>query len=64
MEDTKKNCARVIANGPVIITGPVEVTLADGTVEIKEKRASFCRCGASANKPYCDGKHKESDFVG
>jgi CDGSH-type Zn-finger protein len=26
-------------------------------------RATFCRCGASANKPYCDGSHASAGFV-
>jgi CDGSH-type Zn-finger protein len=55
---TKVTC---INNGPVVVMGPIEVTLPDGTVEIKP-RASFCRCGLSDNKPFCDGTHKASPF--
>lgn len=51
-------------NGPLVITGNIEVTLGDGTVEKRENRASFCRCGLSKNQPYCDGAHKGSDFRG
>ncbi|RZW44308.1 MAG: hypothetical protein EX263_11035, partial [Flavobacteriaceae bacterium] len=25
---------------------------------------AFCRCGASSNKPYCDGEHRKIDFRG
>jgi CDGSH-type Zn-finger protein len=25
---------------------------------------AFCRCGASANKPFCDGTHRRIDFKG
>ncbi len=51
-------------NGPLLVDGSIEVTKPDGTVEIKEKTTAFCRCGASANKPYCDGQHRKIDFEG
>lgn len=51
------NTARVLENGPVAIRG--ELTI-DG---VKEGfRATLCRCGASRNKPFCDGSHKAIDF--
>ncbi len=46
------------ASGPIVIASKCVVTKADGTVDVKEK-ASFCGCGHSANKPYCDGSHKK-----
>ncbi len=51
-------------NGPLLVDGSIEVTKPDGTVEMKEKTTAFCRCGASANKPYCDGQHRKIDFEG
>jgi uncharacterized Fe-S cluster protein YjdI len=64
MEDHKeevKTTCQIINNGPVVVMGPIEVIRADGTSEIKP-RASFCRCGLSSNKPFCDGTHKASPF--
>ena len=52
----------VISNGPLIVFGAMEVKKADGTFDVKEARASFCRCGHSENKPYCDGAHKKVGF--
>jgi CDGSH-type Zn-finger protein len=50
-------------NGPIIVTGEVSVVDADGK-EIKElENVALCRCGASGNKPYCDGSHVASGFV-
>jgi uncharacterized Fe-S cluster protein YjdI/CDGSH-type Zn-finger protein len=45
-----------IRNGPLLVRGHVEVHRDDGTLEVLP-RASLCRCGQSANKPFCDNKH-------
>jgi uncharacterized Fe-S cluster protein YjdI len=55
---------KLMENGPMLVSGPVKVIAADGSSEIKEKTAAFCRCGESSNKPYCDGAHKKADFKG
>ena len=49
-------------NGPLRIAGPLTVVGADGATRAAEK-AAFCRCGHSQNKPYCDGSHKQIEFV-
>ena len=56
--DSNNVDVKVIKGGPLMITGTCEVTHADGSVETRETRSSYCRCGASENKPFCDGKHK------
>jgi uncharacterized Fe-S cluster protein YjdI len=48
----------VLNNGPLLVKGTIEVTHADGSTEIKERRTSFCRCGKTGNVPFCDGSHK------
>ncbi len=47
----------VIDNGPIEITG--NILIKDSKRDISElmKEVSICRCGMSANKPYCDGSH-------
>lgn len=52
----------IMENGPILIKGKLNVTLPTGTIESKDKTTAFCRCGASANKPYCDGAHRKIDF--
>lgn len=52
----------VIPGGPLMITGTCQVTHPDGRVETKENRSTYCRCGASSNKPFCDGAHKSIDW--
>ena len=54
----------VMSNGPLLVHGMLEVTGTDGQTETKKRTTAFCRCGASANKPYCDGEHNKINFVG
>ena len=54
----------VLVNGPLLVHGQLEVTGSDGQVETKKRTTAFCRCGASANKPYCDGEHNKIGFEG
>ena len=52
-------------NGPYLVEGD-DVTVADATgVEFKIERTPFalCRCGASANRPFCDGTHGRVGFA-
>ncbi len=53
----------VTDDGPVWVTGGVPVATADGTELEVRNRVTLCRCGASANKPLCDGSHKAAGFV-
>lgn len=53
----------VIDDGPIWVTGGIPVTTADGTQLEARTRVTLCRCGASNNKPLCDGSHKEAGFT-
>ncbi len=53
-----------LPKGPLVVKADCEVTLADGTKLTREKATYFCRCGASSNKPFCDGAHKKIGFDG
>jgi CDGSH-type Zn-finger protein len=69
---------KIVKNGPYIVKGGVplleQVLLTDEgghTIELQDKYEhpcndtyTLCRCGASNNKPYCDGTHNEIDFDG
>lgn len=52
----------VSKNGPLLVFGDCTVKNSDGTETKKEKMTAFCRCGASSNKPFCDGSHRAVDF--
>lgn len=47
-------------NGPYRVTGPVRLIDAEGTAfELGEGESIvLCRCGLSAEKPFCDASHK------
>ncbi|MBZ5531314.1 MAG: CDGSH iron-sulfur domain-containing protein [Acidobacteriia bacterium] len=54
-------------NGPYIVTGDLnelELKDADGNkYDLTGKAAvALCRCGASVNKPFCDGQHSKIGF--
>ncbi len=52
----------LLPDGPLQVQGDFTVVKADGSkVETKET-AHLCRCGKSANKPFCDGSHKKDGF--
>ncbi len=50
-----------IRDGPLYVTGQVEVRHEDGTVETLP-RATLCRCGLSNHKPFCDNEHLKQGF--
>ena len=52
----------VTANGPYAVTGGIElvgVPFGDGA---SREHYTLCRCGASKNKPFCDGSHWDAGF--
>ena len=51
-----------LPNGPLLVNGPIVIKRADGTEETKTGAVALCRCGASNNKPYCDGNHLSNGF--
>lgn len=52
----------VSPNGPYLIKTECLIVHSDGREETKAGTVALCRCGASANKPYCDGSHKKIGF--
>jgi CDGSH-type Zn-finger protein len=53
----------VTDDGPLWVTGGIGVTRSDGEPIETRNRVTLCRCGASANKPLCDGSHKDAGFT-
>ena len=53
---------RPLPNGPLKVIGNLEVISGTGRTIRKATGLAFCRCGASANKPFCDGSHTGMGF--
>ena len=64
-DDVEPLLAQAIAvtdDGPLWVTGGVSVVASDGEPLETRNRVTLCRCGASSNKPLCDGSHKTVGF--
>jgi CDGSH-type Zn-finger protein len=52
-------------NGPLVIQGPAKVIDHHGDEFVPpagKDAIALCRCGHSANKPFCDGSHRTCGF--
>jgi CDGSH-type Zn-finger protein len=57
VEDSRRG-----VSGPIWVRGGVEVRAGDGRAYEVRNRVTLCRCGASSNKPFCDGSHVSVRF--
>ncbi len=55
------DCAR---NGPYIVKRMERLANSKGEALEAKKVMALCRCGGSANKPFCDGTHSKIGFSG
>jgi CDGSH-type Zn-finger protein/uncharacterized Fe-S cluster protein YjdI len=49
-------------DGPLQVRGNLEITSGTGRTIARVTQTWLCRCGASADKPYCDGSHRRNGF--
>jgi CDGSH-type Zn-finger protein/uncharacterized Fe-S cluster protein YjdI len=59
----ERNRVMVAADGPLYVSGDLELRRAGQESGRAETRLALCRCGASKNKPYCDNSHLEAGFA-
>jgi len=52
----------VADNGPYQITGGIELVDVKRGDGASSEHSTLCRCGASKNKPFCDGSHWNAGF--
>jgi CDGSH-type Zn-finger protein len=57
VEDPALGCS-----GPLWVRGGITVESEDGKAYEVRNRVTLCRCGASSNKPFCDGSHASIKF--
>lgn len=53
---------RIVKNGPYEITGPVEFEAPKWSENASRTCFALCRCGKSANAPFCDYTHGEEGW--
>jgi len=61
-EPVARNVIRLSSDGPLYVSGDIEIVTPQGTVLLNDTRVALCRCGASQNKPFCDNMHWEVGF--
>ena len=49
-------------NGPLGVKGAIEISSGTGRAVNRVTQTTLCRCGHSANKPYCDSTHRKIGF--
>jgi CDGSH-type Zn-finger protein len=49
-------------DGPLRVRGNLELCTGTGRTLDRVTEVRLCRCGGSANKPYCDGTHRSNGF--
>jgi CDGSH-type Zn-finger protein/uncharacterized Fe-S cluster protein YjdI len=50
-------------DGPLIVNGNAEIVASTGRIAWQGTKTALCRCGASENKPFCDGSHRGAGFT-
>lgn len=61
-EVLQSNVVETLPNGPLLVYGNLTIKHAGFEEKKETKVTAFCRCGASSNKPYCDGTHVKINF--
>ena len=51
-----------LSDGPLLVNGNLSIRAASGRLAWEGTQTALCRCGASKNKPFCDGSHKAAGF--
>ena len=63
LQPTGKLKVVTATNGPLLLQGKFEIQGDSGQQVFRGEKAALCRCGASANKPFCDGSHVDNGFA-
>ena len=54
---------KIEKDGPYCVSGSIGLNIENDLEPPSKEHFALCRCGASKNKPYCDGSHSKIDFV-
>jgi CDGSH iron-sulfur domain-containing protein 3 len=64
VSEEKTNEVKILVkpHGSLKVNGKVTIIKEDGTEVEKEGLFSLCRCGATKDRPFCDGSHRDIGF--
>jgi len=62
MSDTENPTIAVRENGFIRAANIPKLVDSDGSEKELRPVMALCRCGQSANKPFCDGSHKDEGW--
>lgn len=54
---------QAVKDGPLVYKGNLTIFNSSGRPAFHGSKAFLCRCGASGNKPFCDGSHTQVRFT-
>ena len=60
--ETKNPSIRARENGPLVVSNLTRLRNSRGEDLDVQETIALCRCGGSANKPFCDGTHRNNGF--
>jgi CDGSH-type Zn-finger protein/uncharacterized Fe-S cluster protein YjdI len=61
--EPERNTIAPRPNGPLYLRGRLHLRASDGSPLSDDTRMALCRCGQSANKPFCDNSHRAAGFA-
>lgn len=61
-DQNRKPAVTIFPSGPLCIVGGIALNDPTGATPESKEHYTLCRCGASRNKPFCDGKHWRTKF--
>ncbi len=62
-DQDRESSISITKNGPYNIVGGIELCDPQGSKPESAEHYSLCRCGASKNKPFCDGSHGDIKYI-
>ena len=60
--DSASLTIRPLPDGPCMVAGVLALVDGDGIGRVRVENPTFCRCGHSQDKPFCDGSHSSTGF--
>ena len=62
LEDRAEPTIQTSMNGPLHVQGDFQLLDESGKTIAHTDRVALCRCGSTANQPFCDGSHRRVGF--